>query len=61
MKTRMKEVKLQHGKAPNCPRCGDRTHFSYYGGRCDIVCPSCGVVGELPSPYSDVARLKVRK
>jgi hypothetical protein len=61
MKHKIKEVKLQNGKAPDCPICGYKTHFSYFGGRCDIVCPTHGVVGDLPTPYSDVARLKVRK
>jgi len=61
MKKGYKEVKLERGKAPDCPSCGQKTHFSYFGGRCDIVCPSCGVMGDLPSPYSVVAHLKMKR
>jgi hypothetical protein len=61
MKKMVKEVKLEHGKAPECPQCGQQARFSYFGGRCDIVCPSHGVIGDLPSPYSDTARLNIKR
>lgn len=50
-------VKLHKGQSPKCPRCGDYTKFKYFGGSCEIFCPSCGKVGELKSPYSEVATL----
>lgn len=61
MKNGYREVKLERGKAPDCPMCGQPTKFSYFGGRCEVKCPSCGVMGDLPSPYSEIARLKVKR